>query len=872
MRTRYFPLIVLSCGIVISSPANSNEWPATAFQVVAREPTPEEIALNAGDVSFVDQALSLISEVSNTQTPATLHASGWFTGMGGAYRRAGHLPPALGPIVESGRTQKYRVYIFPYDGSRTRDSVASSGGTYEFNTCIQNNRVPWLSINYDLGAGRLPKDQYSTVGHELMHALMYGDRILDQCNGNSFEVSEGIPDGASLYLMDRKYPGYIGRISISNSAVGLRSYKLPFFIFKDVPTSAKSRLEIITGYGSSSFWRFIAERFGGLKVFPHFLESPIKRGASRKDMYKWLDERLQTLPGLKPPANRSAGEPPGLYEVYPAFISEFASYGGSRYLKFNWRQFRSAKQARNAWLRKAFGGCKHVTLTPAMKEQSIPLEIPENAAQCIHIHYQGFSGNVTSKIEILGDRLAMLDALHLGWAWRIGPDKTENCYQKRKSLNSKWPPCVYKAFSQTGPQIGHYARTWPVDSMDFGEGGGGKAERIYILSNVAVKPEKTQAARNLIVKVAVSDSTMNGKPAEPLEPLSVPRKNQKAPNPMKTIGKEELYGLQTDPPAPETGLKGFSLNTYTPNRSNGARAKAGGYQVAIHKMEYDKTGPVTGLVVKKRQNPESQSVEPSSLFCRGQGTRPIGNVTQSDENAVHITVDTDLCRAPTPTGPCGENGCPVVDHLSAEVSIAFGWRSFGETAPTDIRTPGVQRYINTMPDSLQEAMNFGADTALPDYDDFSATSSSSDGNDTGTGTSSSSGGALDSCACSCEELAGFENRSEEAKKVGDNDATMALAGKMMACVSQCQREYMICRVEADEAEKQKQALLRKQEADARVKNCDCSCQALDDTTSRVQELQKQVAAGGSISNEEIAQLVQCASTCQQEMLACAMNK
>jgi hypothetical protein len=83
---------------------------------------------------------------------------------------------------------------------------------------------------------------------------------------------------------------------------------------------------------------------------------------------------------------------------------------------------------------------------------------------------------------------------------------------------------------------------------------------------------------------------------------------------------------------------------------------------------------------------------------------------------------------------------------------------------------------------------------------------------------------------------------------------------------------MICRVEADEAEKQKQALLRKQEADARVKNCDCSCQALDDTTSRVQELQKQVAAGGSISNEEIAQLVQCASTCQQEMLACAMNK
>jgi hypothetical protein len=365
---------------------------------------------------------------------------------------------------------------------------------------------------------------------------------------------------------------------------------------------------------------------------------------------------------------------------------------------------------------------------------------------------------------------------------------------------------------------------------------------------------------------------MNGKPAEPIEQLPVPRENQMVPNPMKPIGREELYGLQTSPPAPETGIKGFSLNTYTPNRSQGAKAKPGGYAVGVNKLEYGKTGPVTGMVAKNKNDPASRHIPPSTFFCKDFGARPIGEVIQSDENILRISVDADLCRAPKPGSEECKNGCPVVDHLTAEVNIAFGWRSFGQTAPTDIRTPGIQRYINTMPDSLQEAMNFGANTALPDYDDFSGTRSSGDGSDAGEGTSSGTGGTLDSCDCSCEGLADIESRAGEAKKVGDNDATMALARQAMGCMGQCQREYMICHMEAGEAEKQEKELLARQEAEAREANCDCSCAALDDIVSRSQELQKQFAAGGSVSNEDIAQLSQCFSTCQQEVIACAMKK
>jgi hypothetical protein len=141
---------------------------------------------------------------------------------------------------------------------------------------------------------------------------------------------------------------------------------------------------------------------------------------------------------------------------------------------------------------------------------------------------------------------------------------------------------------------------------------------------------------------------------------------------------------------------------------------------------------------------------------------------------------------------------------------------------------------------------------------------------------SSLGATLGSCACSCEELADFENRAEEAKKAGDNDAMKALAGQMMACMGQCQAEYMICHMEAGEAEKQEKELLARQEAEARQENCDCSCEALDDIVSRGQEfekqLQKQFAEGGSISNEDILQLTQCFSVCQQEVIDCAMKK
>jgi len=148
----------------------------------------------------------------------------------------------------------------------------------------------------------------------------------------------------------------------------------------------------------------------------------------------------------------------------------------------------------------------------------------------------------------------------------------------------------------------------------------------------------------------------------------------------------------------------FGLTPYRKTLPNGTRAKAegDGYAVQLHQLEYGKTGPVTGVVALQTEDPtKTAEGVVSSALCKDRD-KPIGEVIRSDENAVQIKIDTDLCKAGPSTIKQCEVACPVVDHVTAEVNIAYGWRQFEQTAPTDICTRGIERYINTMPDSLAE--------------------------------------------------------------------------------------------------------------------------------------------------------------------------
>jgi hypothetical protein len=353
-----------------------------------------------------------------------------------------------------------------------------------------------------------------------------------------------------------------------------------------------------------------------------------------------------------------------------------------------------------------------------------------------------------------------------------------------------------------------------------------------------------------------------------------------------TNKKEIFYRLYTGAPFGVTGLFDIELNQL----EDGEQPRCGGdgkdvfcaydtggdfYIKPGAGISFGQTGRIHAAVYKtaNKGNPLLMST-----YCSADADLKAVEILDSNDGGLVLRVNTDLCEVPEPANKfCNSQPtCPLRDHLITTMTLALGREHFAETAPVHVLTPGTKFDIDLYYRYGVPTESFVSPSAP------SSSSGSSSGTTSGpapsgsgtsaTGASTSSGGTLDSCACSCEELADFDSRGEVAKKVGDNDATMALANQMMACMGQCQREYMICRLEADEAEKQKKELSAKQEAEARQKNCDCSCEAVEDMLSRSRELEKQISAGGAVWNEEAAQLIQCASACQQEMLACAMNK
>lgn len=861
---------ILAAAVFSSQPIHLHaDWPARQFQVQTREPVTLEEAemqqeIDAGTGAF-DGLWEAVTgpEGSEWQTAAN-QAEGWMNEIGDLYRGGGHEAPYIQPIVQDNGTAKYRVYMFPFTGSRSRSTLAYAGGGYQLSDCAGSSEMNWVSYNADFipPGVALPKRKFGTFAHETFHALQYGDQLMANCFEGNLWITEGMADGASMYLINRKWPNYSGRLDGSSSATGLRHYDWPLNFSTGRRNVGARSLENKTSYLTSSFWRFFAETFGGVKVFPHFLDETLAKNASGDDLLKWLDQRLRTEPSIQS----------GLYLAYPHFVTEFASYGGSRYTSFASRSFGTGEAARTAWLNEAFTGCRQVTLTPGNPVQELTISVMKVAAICIKVRLEGFEGNVTERIEILSDRLDILDQLHLGWAWIDGPDGLRNCYQERKSRKTRWPPCIIKPYSQTGPAPGTYARSWASDTLDFGLSTG-VAEKIYILSNVAELPWKTREVDRYAFKIGIGDASLNGEPAEPIEQLPISRKSS-VPKPPGAVGKEELYGLETDPPTPLDAVTGLSLNRYAPNRSQGGKPQtAGGFGVQITDLQYGQTGPVVGIVALQASDPRNRQGPVSSVFCQGAAGRPIGTVEQSDESALRITIDTDVCQAgPGTADQCSQGGCPVVEHVNGEVTVAFGWRQFNSTAATDIRTPGIQRYIDTMPGSLHEAMRFGADTAVTDTTGSPGNSDDTGDAGAGNGAPGSSAGLPEPCACTCEELAATDQAGSDFKAriaAGEQPSMGALAA-FTRCASACQREYMICRMEQATAEKEAERAAR-DEKRGTAETCDCSCEQMAATNDRAREFRQRQSAGETIPIEDLVALTRCAEVCQQQHMACLMR-
>ncbi|WP_133300669.1 hypothetical protein [Seongchinamella sediminis] len=837
-------------------------WPASHFEVVVAEPEYKE-RMRLDPIDSV-----IYSAPEGRPSDAGLEQS--LNELAGRMRAAGHRPPRLEPIVEKNGKPAYRVFKYPFNAANSGSGSSSTLQTAAvyYGACGVDlgwgDIVPWMGIN-DL-PGRTSKQFLGSLAHELTHALAANDPLGENCNRHAFSVTEGIPDAVTIYNYHTQYPGYIGHQTSNRSSIGLRSYALNLTYGDARSKPEKSTLDTVTGYATSSLWFFVAERFGGMQVFPHLLSRSLPKKASEAEVLRWMDNRLQSLPGLREAGQspveltaQAANDSPGLYEVYPHFVSEFASYGGERYLSWDNQRFQAGSDAaRESWLKYAFNGCPRYTLSPGQMNARVRFTMGKNSARCFRLALQGFQGEVRTDIEVISDSLAKLDQLHLGWAWKDHRDSSENCYRKREQMNSKWPPCVLKAFSQTGPRPGSYARTWPLDTFDFA-GWSGVLERTYIVSNMAAKPWTTQSYLDLELKVAVNAATVNGQPARPIGPLPPPPAKTVV-KPLSKLDRKDLYGLQTEPPPRDDTVKGFDLVA----EDAGGRTHERDYAIVIDRLNYGVKGPYFGHVTQVARTAVGTGVA-SSLHCRGAKDKPIGTVTQSNEDALRLSVNAELCLvdASTRTQCSGSGGCPVVDRVNAVVDLAFGWRQFGATAPSDIVTPGIERYIATMPGSWHEAIRFGAGTALPGTD-ASGAGDSAPGAPRGDDSS-----GLVECACTCTERNAFLSKLESLAADETSQGAIAMLGAASSgCASQCRREYVICAMDEGRARRKQEEAARAAQEAKRAAACDCSCDGIDTMLQQSRKLQAVQAAGGAIDMNELMQLSTCMGSCNAQMIQC----
>jgi hypothetical protein len=150
-----------------------------------------------------------------------------------------------------------------------------------------------------------------------------------------------------------------------------------------------------------------------------------------------------------------------------------------------------------------------------------------------------------------------------------------------------------------------------------------------------------------------------------------------------------------------------------------------------------------------------------------------------------------------------------------------------------------------------------------------ASPSTNAGNASGAGSQGGSTGALSDCTCTCEERETANEAAERLKarrKAGEDIAIGEIMG-LTLCVSQCQREYMVCEMEKAERER----VAAKQSRAESPNACDCGCAGMEDLKREMANTQARFQSGQPFSLQAMERFGKCMNACQTEYAACLMR-
>ncbi|MFV2082691.1 MAG: hypothetical protein ACC669_12615, partial [bacterium] len=412
--------------------------------------------------------------------------------------------PVNMPVIEQDGKKKYVVYLYDFEDAVTLTIYVTPHDAGGFASAYRCKGDPFTFIAIDkavysyrgkkVAGVAAEKRLYATLAHELFHAVQFTydikfgsigfcsgpiDRVLGK--GHSKVVTEGMAEGAAVYVTNQRWPEFL-RKSESPKRVGLYLYRESFLEAQpDGKDGQRSH------YRTSSFWRNLAERFGGLAFLGHLLKQPIVKNPSSNEVQDWLQRGLKSWPQFGW----------GMYTVFPAFLTELMASAGVRY--GYWNEVNLVKEV--------FDGCEGdlsgiipIVLTPEEPVQKFFEQmINKVAGRCFVVRWRGFSAPIELEVEARSQSRSLLDQVHLGIARaRImdgrGENTDFNCYKwlsKPGRYNDPLASCEYeKTFVGTGPTPGTYVKRWIDDPEKLN---GVQGEVLFVLTNVAPGSNKTFA-------------------------------------------------------------------------------------------------------------------------------------------------------------------------------------------------------------------------------------------------------------------------------------------------------------------------------------------------------------------------------------------
>ena len=372
--------------------------------------------------------------------------------------------------------------------------------TFRQTIAVNNWKLPYNYLNEKWRSGGFDRERTiaymsATLIHEVVHAIQAAGMNANCANAPKW-LEEATADGIAYYLLSKRKDDVFNRFDFARND---RRWDAPL----DPGGVTASGTSPTYRYATGSFIRYLLEasESGGnpdMRILRQILSTPNAQVRSRAGVLSTIDLAIENFTGDR-----------DLYRVFPEFLTEMASYGGSRYRVSHRGMASMATGASQAvpldihrWMKDRFRDCVEYSIQPG---EAIPdtVEVRQLAGECVKVSWSGFTNPVALQFyaETTDDRQAHL---HLGEAYRSDPNGVKRCYDDvtsklgRRISMKMARKCILRRASHEVSGGGAPDSDTGLWTSDFNLVGEGFA--YFVVTNIAKDPIETEDITfNLIV-------------------------------------------------------------------------------------------------------------------------------------------------------------------------------------------------------------------------------------------------------------------------------------------------------------------------------------------------------------------------------------